>query len=554
MPSIIVFDVRKVTINNSRNGNDIGNSLHPLPQDIVGNAKRLEKARSFIDKLHQPLVGNADDGIHALAQLRQTLLRLHHAALAFEGEGLGNHRHGERAQLARQAGDDGSAPRPRSPAQAGGDKHHVRAFQGFDDLFRVLQSRPPADFRVASRTQSLGQLGAQLNLQWGIGSLERLRVGIGHQKVHAFHVGGDHAVDRIAPASPDADHLDFGAVAQFIRKIHPEVAQAGSLAHDGSPSIDDWIDLSIATIIVHQQTFLNRSDRPNRTIVIDPFLNAYSRSFPKAPWTPWRHASSAGGTRESPSLPRLQTPGQGACLPWPPSPVGIATRTGIPKTGSAKRRQTAELGSSTGQNHSRPQLLLASRAANFRPNQLQQFRRARLNDLTQHGITHHAGRPFPHTRDLQQGVCGLGGVALAPGLFHLFRFRDGRAQPHGNIIGEVFAAHGNDRGVPHDARVINNQIRGAAPNVHQRHTQLTLIGREASLTGSERLKNRVLHHHPGVVHRRHHVLRSGGGRRHQVHIHFQAAPTIPTGSRMPSWASSKNFAEALAEAGDPPAE
>ena len=136
--------------------------------------------------------------------------------------------------LARQAGHDGSAARPRAPAQPSGDKHHVRAFQGFDDLLRILQRRPPSDFRIAARTQSLGELRAQLNLQWGIGRLQRLGVGVGHKKVHAFQFGGDHAVDRIAPAAAHSNHLDLCAVAQFVREIHPEVPQLVFTPHDGS--------------------------------------------------------------------------------------------------------------------------------------------------------------------------------------------------------------------------------------------------------------------------------------------------------------------------------
>ena len=157
----------------------------------------------------------------------------------------------------------------------------------------------------------------------------------------------------------------------------------------------------------------------------------------------------------------------------------------MPKIGSARVAKPPSFGSSTGQNHSRPQLLLATRAANFRLNQLQQLHRTRFNNLTQRSICHHAGRPFPHAGHLHHGVSALGKVPLTPGLLHLFRFGDGSSQPHGNIIGKVFAPHGNDGGVPHDARVINNHVRRSAPDVHQRHTQLTLIRRKAGNTGSD---------------------------------------------------------------------
>src|SRR5205807_10306674 len=50
-----------------------------------------------------------------------------------------------------------------------------------------------------------------LQLDVGRVVLERLQIGVGDDELDAVEAGVDHAVDRIAAASADADHLDAGA-------------------------------------------------------------------------------------------------------------------------------------------------------------------------------------------------------------------------------------------------------------------------------------------------------------------------------------------------------
>ena len=155
--------VREVTIDDAGNGDDVGDSLHALAQDVIGDAERFEEA-GILRHGQQLLVRDYDGRVHRLHQLGDTALGLLHAALALEGKRLGDHGDGKRAHFAGQRCDDGSCAGASAAAQTGGDKHHVRAFERFDNLVGVLERRFAADFRAGARAQAIGELDAKLNL------------------------------------------------------------------------------------------------------------------------------------------------------------------------------------------------------------------------------------------------------------------------------------------------------------------------------------------------------------------------------------------------------
>ena len=140
-------------------------------------------------------------------------LRLLHAALAFEGERLGDDGDGQRAHFARQRGDDGRRARAGAAAETGGDENHVRAFEGFDDLVGIFERSFAADFRIGARAQPVGELHAELDFHRRTRHAQRLQVGVGNDELDAFHAGVDHAVDGVVAASTHADDLDLGVVA-----------------------------------------------------------------------------------------------------------------------------------------------------------------------------------------------------------------------------------------------------------------------------------------------------------------------------------------------------
>ena len=125
------------------------------------------------------------------------------------------------AMIGRRAGAGAAA-------QAGGDEHHVGAFQRFDDLVGILERGLAADFGIRARAQAIGQLHAKLQLHRRVRHAQRLQIGVGDDELDAFHAGIDHAVDRVAAAAAHADHLDLGVVAGLFVKAD---ANAGIVCH-----------------------------------------------------------------------------------------------------------------------------------------------------------------------------------------------------------------------------------------------------------------------------------------------------------------------------------
>ena len=149
------FHVGKVAIDDSGNGDDVGNALNGLAQNIVRDAERFEKAGAVLDAFHQALVGNHDDGVDAADQFGERLLGLLHAALAFEGEGLGDDRNGERAEFAGEIRDHGSRAASGASAETGSDEDHVRAVERFENFFGVFERGFAADFGIGARAEIL---------------------------------------------------------------------------------------------------------------------------------------------------------------------------------------------------------------------------------------------------------------------------------------------------------------------------------------------------------------------------------------------------------------
>src|SRR3989339_803021 len=80
--------------------------------------------------------------------------------------------------------NDRSSAGPCSAAHTAGNKDHVRTRKSFSDLFPVFFSRFTAYFRVSSRTQTFGKLGADLDLHRSSISLQLLSIGVESYKLN----------------------------------------------------------------------------------------------------------------------------------------------------------------------------------------------------------------------------------------------------------------------------------------------------------------------------------------------------------------------------------
>ncbi len=128
----------------------------------------------------------------------------------FEGERLRDDRHGERAEIARDLGDDRRAAGAGAAALARGDEHHVGALQDLADLLGVVERGGAADLRVAPGPEAAGQLAADVELEVGLAEQQRLRVRVDGDELDAAQLGVDHAVHGVHAAAADPDHLDDG--------------------------------------------------------------------------------------------------------------------------------------------------------------------------------------------------------------------------------------------------------------------------------------------------------------------------------------------------------
>jgi hypothetical protein len=87
-----------------------------------------------------------------------------HAATAFERKRLGHHGHGEDALFLGQLGHDRRRAGTGATAHAGGDEHHVGAFEHRFDAFTIFQRGLTADLGVGTGAQTLGDVAAELQV------------------------------------------------------------------------------------------------------------------------------------------------------------------------------------------------------------------------------------------------------------------------------------------------------------------------------------------------------------------------------------------------------
>ena len=134
-------------------------------------------------------------------------------ALAFERERLGHHRHRQDAEFPGHFRHHRRRAGAGAAAHAGGEEQHVAPL--ISSAMRSRSSsaawRPISGF--GARAQALGDARAELQLHFGLVALQRLRIGVGADELHALHALRDHVVDRVAAAAADADHLDY----RFLR-------------------------------------------------------------------------------------------------------------------------------------------------------------------------------------------------------------------------------------------------------------------------------------------------------------------------------------------------
>ena len=125
------FHVGEVEIDQAFLDDQVGDAADAGIEHAVGDDEGIGEGGLGIGDAEEVLVRDDDDGIGRFAQPLDALVGRLHAALALEGEGLGDDADGQDAGLARRLGDDRGSARAGAAAHAGGDEAHMRA--GADD-------------------------------------------------------------------------------------------------------------------------------------------------------------------------------------------------------------------------------------------------------------------------------------------------------------------------------------------------------------------------------------------------------------------------------------
>jgi hypothetical protein len=97
-----------------------------------------------------------------------------------------------------------------------------------NDLFNRFFGSGSPDTGACARTQTFGNLDTQLDPVFRAGLLQRLCVGVGHDKIDAIQLFFDHIIDRVPASTTNTEYGDTGlqVVLSGHRKVKCHVLSA----------------------------------------------------------------------------------------------------------------------------------------------------------------------------------------------------------------------------------------------------------------------------------------------------------------------------------------
>ena len=144
----------------------------------------------------------------------------------------------ERAEVARDLGDDRRAAGAGAAALARGDEHHVGALEDLLDLVAVVLGGLPADLGVGAGAEAPRELAADVELDVGVAHEQRLRVGVDRDELDALQARVDHAVDGVAATAADTDDLDHREVVLRVAEHLGGASPPGRVGLAGMQVVD----------------------------------------------------------------------------------------------------------------------------------------------------------------------------------------------------------------------------------------------------------------------------------------------------------------------------
>ena len=206
---------RPVTIFNPNDGTPITMfdpvdvTISRAVQNVVTEAsKTLRNIRSIYVKEFTASVENE----------KVTSYRIN-AKVTFEMERFGHNADRQNAELPGCLGDDRRRASAGAATHSGGDENHVRTGQVIADFVDHFIGRGAPHIRLRSGAEAFGRLHAHLDDAFGFRHRERLRVGIGDDKIDALEAGSNHIVDGVAARAAHSEYSDPGFELTNIRDV-----------------------------------------------------------------------------------------------------------------------------------------------------------------------------------------------------------------------------------------------------------------------------------------------------------------------------------------------
>ena len=217
----------------------------------------------------------------------------------------------------------GAAPEPVPPPSPAVMKTMSESRERLGDLLGVLLGRALADRRVAAGAEPAGDLVADPDLVRRVRLEERLRIRVAGDELDAHHLGPDHPVDRIAPATPDPDDADQREVLGVGAQRHRSSSRRPSAGVDAfsRPDPDDsWGRAGVLWIGSEYSADPADADKPPSTA--PGRREARLRCGPAPP--------GAGGVRASPAYGKMLRRASRS-RPSPPPPARTRSAAARPR-------------------------------------------------------------------------------------------------------------------------------------------------------------------------------------------------------------------------------
>ncbi len=212
-------DVSEVEVNQAFLDHQVGDAGNTRIEHLISHRKSVGKSGLVVGDAEQVLVRNDDERIDILLQFFNAQIGSFHAAGAFKVERLGHNADGEDAAFAGSACHDRRSARAGAAAHACGHKAHMRTVQVIDDFVDAFFRGSTTNFRLRTGAEAFRHGSAKLDDAVGLRHGQSLRVGVGHNEIHAAQAGIDHVVDRIAAAAADTEYGDAGLQLGDIRLL-----------------------------------------------------------------------------------------------------------------------------------------------------------------------------------------------------------------------------------------------------------------------------------------------------------------------------------------------